>query len=169
MLKVTVIHNHFVKGEDWMSSFIPFLSFKEGLKENIQRRKAYLTNRTFDVTVWLADLMETKLDTILKKELLSEIPYLIEEALAQPKHPLRDYFQGYELKEGEIAELFRAYPELEEEEQKEIRKWLDTNYCLTFNELVQEHPQVEVEDYVIELEEVPCRLYLDLESDSFIH
>lgn len=148
-----------------MSSFIPFSQLKEGLKESIQKKKTYLTNRTFDVTLWLADLMETKLDMILKKELLSEIPYLIEGALTQSNHPLHDYFQGYGLKEGEIAELFRAYPELEEEEQKEIRKWLDTDYCLTFNELVQEHPQVKVEDYVIELDEVPCQVYLDLEVD----
>ena len=123
-----------------MNLLIPFSKVKEKLKECVVEQKMHSSRPVFDVTVWLKELKETKLREEIKEELALDIPYLICDALEQKHHPLHDYFQGYNLKETEISELFWEYPHLEEDEQTEVRKWLDTDCCLTVKELKEEHP-----------------------------
>ena len=150
-----------------MNLLIPFSKIKGKLKEGIVEQTLYSSCPIFDVTGWLKELKEAKLSEEVKQELALEIPDLICEALERKHHPLHDYFQGYNLKETEISELFWEYPHLDEHEQTEVRKWLDTDCCLTVKELKEEHPNQEVEKNIIELEVAPCRMYLDLEETVF--
>ena len=150
-----------------MNLLIPFSKVKEKLKECIVEPKLCSACPVFDVTVWLKELKETKLREEVKEELALDIPYLICDALEQKHHPLHDYFQGYSLRETEISEMFWEYNHLDEDEQKEIRKWLDTDCCLTLQELKEEHPSQEVEKNVVELGIAPCSMYLDLEETVF--